>query len=65
MDELTIHLFGNGAFLQHHYDIIGSIRHRGHVQINKALTGIPWRPKIDPVFVDGGTSQSDLIDKRK
>ena len=52
MGELPIHLVGDGALLQHHYDVIRLLRQRRDMEIDQPIARIPRRAEIDLVFVD-------------
>ena len=65
MGELPIHLFGDRSLLEHHHHVIGLLRQRRNVQIDRTVAGIARRAEIDLVFVDRGAGQAHLLDKRE
>ena len=48
MGELAIHLVGDGALLQHDHDMVGPLRQRRDMKIDKALAGIARRRRDRP-----------------
>jgi hypothetical protein len=65
MRELTIHLIGNRALKQHNHHVTGSFWDRGDVEIDNALSGIAWGPKIDAIFIHRRRAAADLINQRQ
>ncbi len=63
MGQLTIHLVGDGALLQHHHHVVELLRQRRHVQVDEPVAGIARRSQIDLVFVDCGAARAHLLDQ--
>src|SRR5207244_13408118 len=61
MGELAVHLVGNRALLQHHYDMIRSLRQRRNVEIDQAFTGIARCAEIDLVLIDCSATTTHLL----
>jgi hypothetical protein len=65
MGELAIHLVGDGALLQHHDDMAGTLGERRNVQIDLAIAADARRAEIDLVLVDRRARGAHLIDQRQ
>jgi hypothetical protein len=63
MRELAIHLFSDGALLEHHHDVVRPFGQRRNMQVDDAVAGIARRAEIDLVLVDRGTAGAHLIDE--
>jgi hypothetical protein len=65
MGELSIHLVGDGALLQHHHNMAGTLGERRDMQIDLTIAADARRAEIDLVFVNRRTGGANLIDQRQ